>query len=463
MKLPIPTNILSQTPRAYLVGGSVRDMICGRRPLDYDIVVAKDPQGYAETLAARLNGCVVTIGKPGFPLYRIVKAPIAVDVTPLKGATLAADLSDRDFTINALAYDLNSEKIIDTTGGVADVEQGLVRMVSARAFKNDPVRMVRAHRMAIQLDFDMDPATSRAISAHAHTIQTSPGERIWAELALILSQPNSVETLRQMAQDELLFAIFPELGPLKGCRQSEPHHLDVLDHTLLAYQSLEGALTRPVKWLTGQAAALTQTFSPERQTLLKLALLLHDIGKPAKRSIDASGKIHFYGHAASGIHLARAIFKRLRMPKQEANWVDWIIANHSRPHDLYKLDKDNRLTPKAIGKFLRLCAKHAPHLILHAMADNLGKDLSINNQIKERLSFFNHLLEAYFKTAATGNTAPLIGGRDLMAAFDLSPSPLLGALLKGIEEARLAGIFTSREAALEWAEAFLREKGILSR
>lgn len=463
MTRSLPTDSLIKTEGAYLVGGSVRDLICGRPPADYDIAVVKDPEGYAQQLATKLNGRVVNIGKRGFPLYRIVKAALMVDVTPIKGNQIATDLMDRDFTINALAYELASDTMIDPTGGVADIEQGVVRMVSAHAFRNDPVRLLRAYRMAAYLDFDMDPDTSRAIQTAAGTIQTAAGERVWTELSLILACPESFDQLRQMAQSGLLTAIFPEMVPLKRCRQSPPHHYDVFDHTLQAFQALEAVLAHPAQHLSKQAVAFFQTLSETDLVLLKLAVLLHDIGKPGQRTSEASGKVHFYGHAAHSAKLAGDIFQRLRMSRQHAHWVEFIIGNHSRPLELFLLEHNNNLSPKALGKFLRACADATPHIIAHAIADHMGKFPSNQHPMPERLVFFNQLFNAYFDTAAPAGTAPLINGDDLMAVFNLPPSPLLGAVLEGIEEARLSGTIHHRQQALNWANNYLKEMGAIKK
>lgn len=461
LKLPLPSNVLAQTSGAYLVGGSVRDLICGRRPADYDIAVIHNAKGYAQKLAAKLKGRMVAIGKQDFPLYRVVKTPLIIDVTPVKGKDIAADLSDRDFTINALACELSTGNVIDTTGGVADIEQGVVRMVSAQAFQKDPVRLVRAYRMAARFDYHIESTTADTIASRATDIQSCAGERVWTELALILACPNSFHQIQQMVQSGLLTAIFPELSPLKGCHQSEPHHLDVFEHTLLAFQSLEKLLSHPPEQLNVQMLELIQTFPIEQQALLKLALLLHDVGKANQRTIDDLGKIHFYGHASASAKMAEPILQRLRLSKRQANWVEFIIANHSRPHDLFLLKQKENLTPKAIGNFLRHCGADTPHLTLHAIADNLGKDLADGCQPDALLAFFNQLLDAYFKTAEPKESPPLLGGQDLMATFNLKPSPLIGALMKGIEEARLAGTISHRRQALEWANNYLTKKGWL--
>jgi poly(A) polymerase len=308
------------------------------------------------------------------------------------------------------------------------------------------------------LNFDIEAATAAAIATHANMIQRCAGERIWTELALILACPNSFGQLYKMAHSGLLNAIFPELGPLKGCRQSEPHHLDVFEHTLLAYQALEALLAHPTRHLSGPAAGFATALPKEHQVLLKLALLLHDIGKPGQRTTDAAGKVHFYGHAGAGAQLAGPIFKRLHLSRRHANWVEGVIGQHQRPLALYVAQSRNGLRPKAIGKFLRVGGAITPHLIVHAMADNLGKNPTNHHHHLAPMAFWEQLLNAYFATAAPPGAPPLLGGHDLMAAFGLTPSPLLGTLLRGIEEARLAGTIGNRQQALEWVERYLKEK-----
>ncbi len=458
MKLPLPTDIVIPAPEAYLVGGAVRDIICGRHPMDLDIAVADDPKGYAQRLAARCNGHAVVIGNREFPLYRVVNGPLVIDVTPLKGGKIARDLMDRDFTINALACNLADGDLIDAGGGLTDLKQGLVRMVSSHAFENDPVRLVRAFRMAACFDFEIETATAAAISTHAAFLQHSAGERIWAELAMILACTQSVKALQQMAQCGLLHVMLPELMALKGCRQNQDHGIDVYGHTLLALDALESIWAGSHKHFSEQAVAVAKTLSRKKRVLLKLALLLHDIGKPSQRTTDASGKVHFYGHAAIGARMAQSIFERLRLPKRHAQWVRQIIDHHQRPLDLYLGQQHGGPSKKALGKFLRQSGAAAPSLILHAMVDNMGKKPGHHRHCTARILFFEQLLDAYLKTAAQREAPPLIDGKDLMATFDLYPSPLLGSLLRGIQEARLAGTITHRQQALDWVEAYLNQR-----
>ncbi len=458
MKLPLPTDIVIPAPKAYLVGGAVRDMICGRHPMDLDIAVANDPKAYAKRLAAKCNGHLVVIGNHEFPLYRVVNGPLVIDVTLLKGGKIARDLMDRDFTINALACSLADGNLIDAGSGLTDLKQGLVRMVSSHAFEHDPVRLVRAFRMVACFDFKIETATAAAISTHAALLQHSAGERIWAELALILACTQSVNTLQQMAQCGLLHVMLPELMALEGCCQNQDHNLDVYGHTLLALDALESIWAGSNKHFSERATAIAKTLSRKKRVLLKLALLLHDIGKPSQRTTDASGNVHFYGHAAIGARMAKPIFERLRLPKRHAQWVRQIIDQHQRPLDLYLAQQHGGPSKKALGKFLRQSGAAAPCLILHAIVDNMGKKPGYRHHYTARMVFFEQLLDAYYKTATQHQAPPLIDGKDLMATFDLYPSPLLGSLLRGIQEARLAGTIIHRRQALDWVEAYLNQK-----
>ncbi len=132
---------------AYLVGGCVRDLLLGRPPDDYDVAVLGDSQAYAQTLAAAAGGRIVEIGKPAFRLWRVIAPGGIIDVTAAAGATIAEDLRHRDFTINAMALDITTGAIIDVTGGRQDLTAETIRMVSAAAFRNDPVRLIRAFRL----------------------------------------------------------------------------------------------------------------------------------------------------------------------------------------------------------------------------------------------------------------------------------------------------------------------------
>jgi tRNA nucleotidyltransferase/poly(A) polymerase len=167
MKLFLPNHLFEPDPMVYLVGGSVRDYLMGRHPADLDLAVGADALGYAKLLAQKIKGRLVVLGKERFSLYRIVKGPLIIDVAPLKGDDIVSDIDDRDFTVNALACRLSDGQIIDRVGGIDDLDKKRIRMISDRIFEADPVRLLRAHRMAICLGLHITTETKRAIALNA--------------------------------------------------------------------------------------------------------------------------------------------------------------------------------------------------------------------------------------------------------------------------------------------------------
>lgn len=456
MNLFLPSQIFGTGSGAYLVGGSVRDYLMGRHPMDFDLSVATDAMKYAETLAHKMRGSLVVLGKERFCLYRIVKGPIIVDVSPMKGPSIDVDLNDRDFTINALACNLANGRVIDTVGGLDDLERMTVRMISDKIFEADPIRLLRAHRMAICLGMQITPDTLRAISEHATRIGKAAGERVLSELNLIFACPDSHTQLLMMADSGVLEAVFPELKALKDCLQNQFHDADVWQHSLQAYQALEALLNYPAARLPLAGQQFVESMTEASIILLKLAILLHDIGKPACRTVDKSGQTHFFGHATLGAQQVRRICKRLRMSNRQRDFIEFIVTHHQWPLNLYLAQKDRKLkSAKPLGRFLRKCGPYTPLLLLHAMADCLGKTKPGNTPERAYLEFIRKMMATHFDRTGQPGLPPLLDGNDLQDTFNLAPSPLIGKLLRHIEVARLAGIIDNRDQALQLAEEYL--------
>ncbi len=227
----------------YIVGGSVRDLLLGRSPLDYDLAVAVDPKRFARQLASHTKGRLVELGKPGQMIYRVVTSSNVFDVSGLAGPTIEADLSQRDFTINAMAADAATGDIIDVFNGREDLLSGRVHMVSEAVFRQDPVRLVRAFRMAAVYNFHLSAQTAAAVQTHAALIARSAGERVWSELLKTLEARRSVCSVRQMAACGLLQTILPEINT--NCPQAPSgRHAGAVTDTIKAYSALEQAPDR---------------------------------------------------------------------------------------------------------------------------------------------------------------------------------------------------------------------------
>ncbi|MFO7670567.1 MAG: HD domain-containing protein, partial [Bacteroidales bacterium] len=296
----------------YLVGGSLRDALLGRTPLDYDIVVRENPLTFAGEIAAQRKGRLVFMGQPGRRLIRIVFKDTCWDVSAMKGRSIEADLSRRDFTINALAYETATGKLIDISEGLDDFKKRRIRMVSASIFQEDPLRLLRAYRLAASLGFNLDSATAGCIQRDAPLIRHTAGERIRDEWFKLLSLPNASPFIGRMQSSGLLFELLPELAALKGSCRNRHHAYDALEHTLEAFDAMETLLNTVGSQFPEYADPLNHWFDPPRKPLLKCAVLLHDIGKPLCETRDESGNAHFFGHPRTGSMLAEEIGRRLR-------------------------------------------------------------------------------------------------------------------------------------------------------
>jgi len=342
--------------KAYLVGGCVRDWLRGRSSHDIDFAVAGDAVKLARQVADRVGGAFVLLDDErgtGRVVTRDADGQrLFIDLARLQGDDIIADLSKRDFTVNAMAIDIADIEscIIDPYGGQQDLQLGLVRVVSETAFRDDPLRTLRAVRIAAEMGASIEQRTEELLRQAVPLITTVSAERVRDELTKILDLPGAAQNLRYLDELGLLTAIIPELGTLRGVEQSEPHYLDVFEHSLETVrwleevvESLEGKRARDnaLSLIGGRlgpfsprlAAHLSQPISGDRTrlTLLKFVALLHDLGKPATKSMDDEGRIHFYGHEQEGARIAGHILRRLRFGGKEVSLAQTIVANHMRP------------------------------------------------------------------------------------------------------------------------------------
>ena len=295
---------------AYLVGGCVRDLLLGREPSDYDVVTEASPEVICSlfprtvALGARY-GTIVVITSGGAVEVSTWKSRYH---SPLPGLTgIEADLFWRDFTINAMAMD-ESGAVIDPFGGIRDLKGRIIASPAnqaAQRFRDDPLRMVRAVRLSCTLDFILHPTVTEAILAEAPLLPRVAVERIRCELDEILLSERPAQGVRTLAATGLLTYILPEMIPLLDFDQKSPRHdQDVFEHTMAVL-----------------AAA------PPRLTV-RLAALLHDVGKPACFTVDQDGRGHFYNHHIEGSRLASAILLRLKYDHRTTAVVTRLIYDH---------------------------------------------------------------------------------------------------------------------------------------
>ena len=434
----------------YIVGGSLRDRLLDRIPTDVDIVVHGDPEPFARELATQLNSRVIAMGRQAHPLFRVVTQNHIFDISPLQGATIEEDLKHRDFTVNALAYETLSAKIIDVAHGLQDIKDGQIRQVADTCFETDPLRLLRAFRIAAQLGFQIEEHTLKAIRDKAHLISKPAAERIRSELFGILRAPGTHEWLRKMADTGILFNILPEMKAMKGCFQNRYHAFDVLEHTIRTVHHVEELATQDLKCDRDHRPLVTSMDAP-RQTRLKLAALLHDIGKPLSRCRTIDGHVRFTGHASIGARMVADLGDRLRFSRNEIEHATKMVHYHLRPLFLFNAAQKKTLTQKGITRFFMKTHTVTADILLLSIADKRARQPSAQVTDSEFELFVTELIHRYdvvFRPSL--EIRPLISGHDLIHHLHLAPSPLFKLILARTRELQLAGRITTRKAALKF-------------
>ena len=288
---------------ALLVGGFIRDGLLGQTPADVDIVLRGDYDAGVSAITTALGEDAFALGDR-FQTRRFMLFHGTLDITPLQGADWKEDLLRRDFTVNAigLPFELVAGEdiagaLIDPTGGLTDLEQQRIVAVAENNLLADPLRILRAYRFAVQLEFEIEEVTAALLGLHADAVGQAASERIREELLLMLRQPCAHAGLMAIDKAGVLTALFPEIEPMRHFKQNDFHHLPVLAHSLEAIRELEHVLS------TGEGLAddvrekvlaeMREIVSPPatRASLIKLALLFHDIGKPGTAQVQESGKL----------------------------------------------------------------------------------------------------------------------------------------------------------------------------
>ena len=473
MILPFETNIFPHKKGVYIVGGSIRDLMCDRTPFDYDLVVQGDPASFAKRLASKTSGRFVELGKHGQTMRRVITKDLLFDIMPLNGATIEEDLLQRDFTINAMAVAVSSGSLIDQLGGRQDLTSKKIRLVSLDVFRKDPLRLIRAYRMAAAFDFSIDADTQRVLAQDAHLIGRSAGERVREEFFKILQCAGSHVYLAEMAHSGLLFNVFPELLALKNYRLPGAHPHNLFEQTMDSYHGLEELLNAGIQLKKVSDDRLFQDIDATRATLLKWAILFHDIGIPTTQTLTEEKTAHFYNHALKSAAMApkhafksaamaRKICQRLRFSRRQADPIELIITNHLQPFALFQAQQNKIPFQKTFIRFFMKCRDLTPDVLLHALAEFMGKKEPQDPELKEFTDFIRTLIQNYYSVLQPrASLPPPLTGNDLINEFGLKPSAEFMRILKRIEEERLTQqVLMTRHQALKLVEELIsRQNG----
>jgi poly(A) polymerase len=453
---------LAGRERAWIVGGAIRDALRGDKVTDVDLAVDGAPEEAARAVARSAHGHPFELSGE-FATWRVQPRdhPWHVDVAALRGESIEADLARRDFTINAIALPLADGELIDPRGGAADATGGVLRAVGERSFEDDPLRILRAARIAAALGIDVEPETMELARRAAPRAAEPAGERQFAELRALITGEDPLRGLRLMDELAATPVVLPELEALRGVEQNPYHHLDVHGHTMEVLErviALEGDLEVVREWAPEVEALLAEPLADDltRAGGLRFAALFHDLGKPRTRSVADNGRVLFIGHDEAGARIIQALCARLRTSRRFASYLESLTLNHLR---LGFLVHERPLSRRQTYEYLVATEPETVDVTLLTVADRLATQgpRTRSEAIDAHLELAREMIAAGLEWRRTGRPQPLIRGDELAAELGIERGPELGRLLGEIEAARFAGEVRTREEAVALAGRLLAE------
>lgn len=439
----------------WVAGGAVRDAALGREVTDLDLAVAGNPGPVAKALGRELGEHAFELSAE-FGTWRVA-APgrgRQIDVSALRGDSIEADLAARDFTVGAIAVPLAAGEAIDPFDGLADLERGVLRAVGPAAFTDDPLRLLRAARLAAELNLTIDPDTVALAHDAAARAADPAGERQLAELRQLLGGPDPLRGLELLDELRLTAVVLPELEGTKGVEQGPNHHRDVHGHTLEVLEqtmAIEADLPRFVgaERADEAAAYLAEPLADEmdRAVALRFGALLHDIAKPATRQ-ERDGFVGFKGHDVEGVATIGEIMERLRASRKLTRYLQALTLHHLR---LGFMVPEAPLPPRRVHEYLRATEPVALDVTLLTVADRLAArgagPIARPEMVQAHLDLAREMVGAALDWHRDGPPEPLLRGDEVAAELGIE-GPEIGAKLAELEAAQYAGEVTDRAGAL---------------
>ena len=478
----------------YLVGGIVRDMIIeeagglesGVGSLDIDFAIDGDALQFGKRVGDAVKGSYFPLDEERSVSRVVVKKPearsqkpevyeeIILDFSKIRGNSIEDDLRLRDFTINAVALNLDdlfkddALHYIDPTGGISDIRNRVIKVYDKGVIDDDPLRMLRAIRFESQLDFLIDDKLEILIKENGYKIKKTSGERIRDELFNILSGDKSHIYIQRLKDLSLLKEIIPEITPpsipplqkggVRGVEQGRHRKYFLWEHSINTLKTLEVLIENLQRKFPDRYMQLYEMLSNvleheiSAKEVLKLASLIHDIGKPLTKELDKNGNVHFINHEKISADIAEKLCRRLRLGNNICKAMTAMVRNHMMP---ILLSNEKKVGNRAIFRFFRDTNEAGVLICLLSIADiNATRGSGIFDDTAEDIEgLVKRMIDYYFEDFIRQINSPLISGDEIMERLKLKSGPEIGELLKEIEEQRAEGIISDKEDALKFLES----------
>lgn len=477
----------------YLVGGAVRDMLLNRPSPDLDFALSSNGISLARRVANALHADFLVLDSERDTGRVIVTEPdgtrMFLDFATYRGRDLEEDLRARDFTVNAIAFDLRNQTLLDPLNGASDLGARVLRACSPTSLSDDPVRILRAVRQAAAFQLKIEPETRQSMKQAVRLLPNVSMERLRDELFKILEGPKPDASIRALEIIGVLPFLLPELPALKGVEQSPPHMFNVWEHTLSALGYLEVILatltsrdttddsqdvfSERLRLILGQffeqfTKHFAESLNADRsvRAALFFAALYHDNQKPATKTVEYTGRIRFFDHDVRGAVVAEERGRVLHLSNDEVERIGLIVRHHMRFHFFTSRLEGEKKEPsrKAIYRFFRDSGEAGVDLVLLGLADvrgTQGPALTLETWTAA-LEIARILLENYWEKPQEVIDPPrLLNGNELMSELGLEQGRVVGQLLEAIREGQATGNIQNREQALEFARDYLKKSEIL--
>lgn len=446
--------ILKNINEGYLVGGSVRDFLMGKNFTDRDIAI-KGAKQFAEKLAEQFDGTLIVLDEVNQIFRVVLKDKINyLDISEIVGNFIEEDLTRRDFTINSIAFDLDTCKYIDTVNGMQDLKNGILRQYKDSNFEDDPLRILRAFRFIAITGFKPADVLISAIKKYKSLLLNPSIERISYEIMKLFGGKYCSDTLLLMDEYGILEGLCPFVKEMKQVPPNSHHHLGLFHHVVETVKNIE------MLYEDGDAVIKEHLDKVDfggfpRINHLKLAGFLHDIGKYSTWTIEEdTGRHRFIKHDDVGSKMCVKYLKDLKFSKKQVEYISTMIKTHIYPSNVIAAPD---LSEKVMMRYLRKMEDNVIDNIILAKADRLsarGEDIT-DDMIKSNLDRLDKLLNFYLENRDSMQPLPkLLDGNEIMEMLNIKPSPKLGKILDALHEAQLSGNVNTKDEAEVFVKAY---------